>query len=184
MLPVSRVPFSSYSASSYNASAMPWATPPITWPSTTIGLMMVPQSSTATYLSIRVDPVSGSTSTTQMWVPDGKVQLGGSKAALASSTGSTPSGRLWAAQDEKASSGTVLARSGACSTSTSSGVTPRASATICEKVVLCPWPWGEVPLMTVTFPVGLQRTEARSQPPPAYWSVASTWDGAQPQTSM
>ena len=26
--------------------------------------------------------------------------------------------------------------------------------------------------MTVTLPVGLQRTEARSQPPPAYWSVA------------
>ena len=63
---------------------MPWATPPITWPSTIIGLMMVPQSSTATYLSIRVEPVSGSTSTTQMWVPDGKVQLGGSKAALPS----------------------------------------------------------------------------------------------------
>ena len=75
--------------------------------------MMVPQSSTATYLSIRVSPVSGSTSTTQMWVPDGKVQLGGSKAALPSSTGSRPSGRLWAAQAEKASSGTVLARSGA-----------------------------------------------------------------------
>ena len=43
---------------------------------------------------------------------------------------------------------------------------------------------GEVPLITVTLPVGLQRTEARSQPPPAYWSVPSTCDGAQPQTSM
>jgi hypothetical protein len=57
---------------------MPWATPPITWPSTISGLMMLPQSSTATYLSIRVDPVSGSTSTTQMCAPAGKVKLGGS----------------------------------------------------------------------------------------------------------
>src|SRR5918996_6589004 len=113
MLPVSRVPVSSYSASSYSASAMPWATPPITWPSTTNGLMMVPQSSTATYFLIRVEPVSGSTSTTQMLVPDGKVQLGGSNTALASSNGSTPAGMLWAVQAEKASSGTVLARSGA-----------------------------------------------------------------------
>jgi hypothetical protein len=71
-----------------------------------------------------------------------------------------------------------------CSTSTSSGVTPRASATIWEKVVLWPWPWGEVPTTTVILPVGLQRIEARSQPPPAYWSWPSTCDGAQPQTSM
>ena len=92
---------------------MPWVIPPITWPSTIIGLMTVPQSSTATYLSIRVEPVSGSTSTTQMWAPDGKVKLGGSKTAVASRPGSTSAGSAWAVQAEKAISGIVLARSGA-----------------------------------------------------------------------
>jgi hypothetical protein len=38
-----------------------------------------------------------------MSVPDGKVQLVGSKAALPSRTGSTHSGRLWAAHEDKAS---------------------------------------------------------------------------------
>src|SRR5215211_1534847 len=52
---------------------MPWATPPWTMPWTIIGLTMVPQSSTATYLTILARPVSVSTSTTQTCAPDGQV---------------------------------------------------------------------------------------------------------------
>ena len=44
---VIRLPCSSYIASSNSASAIPCATPPWTWPSTIIGLITVPQSSTA-----------------------------------------------------------------------------------------------------------------------------------------
>ena len=40
--------------------------------------MIVPQSSTATYLTISVAPVSVSTSTTQMCAPAGQVKFGGS----------------------------------------------------------------------------------------------------------
>jgi hypothetical protein len=45
---------------------MPCARPPCTWPSTIIGLMMLPKSSTAVKLVDRVTPVAGSTSTSQM----------------------------------------------------------------------------------------------------------------------
>ncbi len=57
---------------------MPCATPPCTWPSTIIGLMIVPQSSTATYFTMSVLPVSVSTSTTQTCAPAGQVKFGGS----------------------------------------------------------------------------------------------------------
>jgi hypothetical protein len=100
-------------ASSYIASAIPWATPPWTMPWTIIGLTMFPQSSTATYLTILARPVSVSTSTTQTCAPDGKVLFTGSNRALSSSPGSTPSGRLWARKAEKATSEMVLALSGA-----------------------------------------------------------------------
>ena len=70
------------------------------------------------------------------------------------------------------------------STSMSSGSTPRASAAICDQVVTWPCPWGEVPVTTVTLPVGWQRMVAASQPPAPYFSAASTCDGARPQISM
>ena len=70
------------------------------------------------------------------------------------------------------------------STSTSSGSTPSASAVICDQVVTCPWPCGEVPVITVTLPVGWQRMVAASQPPAPYLSAARTWDGARPHISM
>ncbi len=75
--------------------------------------MIVPTSSTATYFVTSTSPVSVSTSTTQMWAPNGNTRLAGSKNDDSSSPGSTPSGRLWAVQAEKASSGMVLALSGA-----------------------------------------------------------------------
>ena len=54
-----------------------------------------------------------------------------------------------------------------CRTVMSSGVTPRPSATICDHVVSCPWPCGDVPVATTTLPVGRQRIVAASQPPAA-----------------
>ena len=74
---------------------MPWTRPPWTWPSTMSGLMIVPMSSTQTYLRIVVAPVSVSTSIAHRCVPCGKEKLSGSKVASASMLGSTPSGRLW-----------------------------------------------------------------------------------------
>ena len=50
---------------------MPWTTPPWIWPSTSIGLMMVPKSLTAVYFTTSMLPVSGSTSTSQTWQPFG-----------------------------------------------------------------------------------------------------------------
>ena len=43
--------------------------------------------------------------------------------------------------------------------------TPSRSATICENVVTCPCPCGDVPMSTWTVPVGRQRIVAASQPP-------------------
>ena len=76
---------------------MPWTSPPCTWPATINGLMMLPMSSQATYLRIFRPPVSVSTSMAQRWVPCGKEKLTGSYVASESSDGSTPSGRLCAA---------------------------------------------------------------------------------------
>ncbi len=51
------------------------------------------------------------------------------------------------------------------STSTSSGSTPSRSAAIIAHDVSWPWPWGVLPVMTSTLPVGSMRTVADSQPP-------------------
>ena len=66
----------------------------------------------------------------------------------------------------------------------SSGVTPRPSATICDHVVSCPWPCGDVPVATTTLPVGRQRIVAASQPPAAYRNAPRMFDGASPHISM
>jgi hypothetical protein len=47
----------------------------------------------------------------------------------------------------------------------STGVTPSMSAVIWLNVVSCPWPCGDEPVRTFTFPVGSMRTVADSQPP-------------------
>src|SRR4029450_1093178 len=52
---------------------MPIATPPCTWPSASSGLTRVPASSTHTIFWSSTSPVSMSTSTTAMWVPNGNV---------------------------------------------------------------------------------------------------------------
>src|SRR6185436_10511547 len=66
--------------------------PPCTCPSTSSGLITLPQSSTATYLIIFVSPVSLSISTTQTWVPKGKVKFFGSKKYVADNPGSVSGG--------------------------------------------------------------------------------------------
>ena len=65
------MPASSYTASSHSACAMPCTSPPCTWPATISGLMMLPMSSTQTYLRIFTAPVSVSTSIAHRWVPCG-----------------------------------------------------------------------------------------------------------------
>ena len=57
-------------------------------------------------------PVSVSTSTAHRWVPCGKEKACGSKVASLSSEGSTPSGRLCAANTARAQSASVLDASG------------------------------------------------------------------------
>ncbi len=47
-------------------------------PSTIIGLIRMPQSSTATMFSTSQTPVSGSTSTVTMYTANGQVRFGGS----------------------------------------------------------------------------------------------------------
>ena len=47
-----------------------------------------------------------------MWVPNGKVKLGGSKWLDASRLGSIPSGRLWAVNASKATAASGIALSG------------------------------------------------------------------------
>src|SRR5712692_9899059 len=66
--------------------------PPWICPSTKSGLIALPQSSTATYRRKVTSPVSRSTSTTQTWVPNGKVKFFGSNEAVALRPGSNPSG--------------------------------------------------------------------------------------------
>ncbi len=60
------LPSSSNAMTSMSAIPMPSARPPWTWPSTIIGLMRGPQSSTAMNRRTFTWPVPGSTSTTQM----------------------------------------------------------------------------------------------------------------------
>ena len=54
--------------------------------------MMLPMSSTQTYLRIFSPPVSVSTSIAHRWVPCGKLKFTGSYVASESMLGSTPSG--------------------------------------------------------------------------------------------
>ena len=65
-LPPCTFPFSSYEISSSSAGASPMVSPPWIWPSTIMGLMMLPQSSTATNRRTFTSPVPRSMSTTQM----------------------------------------------------------------------------------------------------------------------
>ena len=76
--PPRQLPSSSKSMISMSAMPTPSARPPCTWPSMIIGLIRVPQSSTATNRRTLTSPVPGSMSTTQMYAPNGKVRLGGS----------------------------------------------------------------------------------------------------------
>ena len=77
-LPPWMLPCSSYVICSYSAGARPIVRPPWICPSTIIGLMIVPQSSTATKRRIFTSPVPRSMSTTQMYEPKGNVRFGGS----------------------------------------------------------------------------------------------------------
>ncbi len=66
----------------------------------------------------------------------------------------------------------------------SSTSTPSWSATIWEKVVTCPWPWGVTPIRTRTVPVGSISIVAASQPPATYLRACRTRDGARPHISV
>jgi hypothetical protein len=57
---------------------MPCVIPPCTCPSTITGFTTAPTSSTATYRTSRVSPVSVSTSTTAACAPPGQEKFGGS----------------------------------------------------------------------------------------------------------
>src|SRR5919106_2975176 len=91
---------------------MPCTTPPWTCPSTTIGLITFPTSSTATYFARFTAPISVSTSTRARCVPWGYENTSGSTIASPVSTGDSPPGRLWAVNEANASSWMVLAESG------------------------------------------------------------------------
>ena len=71
---------------------MPCDEPAVRLPATISGLMILPMSSTATYLRIVTAPVSVSTSTAHRCVPCGKLKLSGSNVASASMSGSMPVG--------------------------------------------------------------------------------------------
>ena len=93
---------------------MPWATAPWICPSTIIGLITGPQSSTTAYSRTVTRPVSGSTSTPATCTAPEKVGPGGSKRWVASSPGSMPGGRPpgAGAQARRATSATDTPRSG------------------------------------------------------------------------
>ena len=69
--PPRQLPSSSKAISSISAMPMPSASPPWIWPSTIIGLIRTPQSSTATNRRTLTWPVPVSTSTTQTYAPNG-----------------------------------------------------------------------------------------------------------------
>ena len=55
---------------------------------------------------------------------------------------------------------------------------------ICDHDVAWPWPCGDVPVMTVTLPVGCMRTVELSQPPGVSPSAClATSEGTNPHTS-
>src|SRR4051812_42727629 len=70
-------PVSSEAVNSLNALPIPSGRPPWICPSTIIGLMRGPQSSTAMNRRTFVWPVPGSMSTTAMYAPNGYVRFGG-----------------------------------------------------------------------------------------------------------
>ena len=76
--PARQLPCSSNATCCISAMPTPSASPPCTWPSTIVGLMRTPQSSTATNRRSRSSPVPASTSTTQTYAPHGYVRFGGS----------------------------------------------------------------------------------------------------------
>jgi len=69
--PPRQFPSWSNAMTSIRAMPIPSASPPCTWPSTIIGLIRTPQSSTATNRLTVTLPVPGSTSTTQTYAPHG-----------------------------------------------------------------------------------------------------------------
>src|SRR3989442_1483240 len=113
-VPVRSWPPSSYTTRSSSASPIPCATPPWTWPSTIMGLITGPQSSTRAYRLIATRPVSGSTSTTATCTAPENVGPGGLKYTVASRPGSSPPGRppRGSQYARRATSASVTARSG------------------------------------------------------------------------
>ena len=67
--PLRQLPCSSKAMCCMSAMPMPSASPPWIWPSTIIGLIRTPQSSTAMKRRSLTSPVPASTSTTQMYAP-------------------------------------------------------------------------------------------------------------------
>ena len=76
--PPRQLPSSSKAICSMSAIPTPSVSPPWTWPSTIIGLIRTPQSSTATNRRTVTAAVPGSTSTTHTYAPNGNVRFGGS----------------------------------------------------------------------------------------------------------
>ena len=63
---------------------MPWAMPPCIWPASRRGFTTTPQSATAVKRSMRLSPVSGSTSTSHTMTPVGNESILSAKIALPS----------------------------------------------------------------------------------------------------
>ena len=80
--PPRQLPCSSNSMISISAMPTPSVRPPCTWPSMIMGLIWVPQSSTATNRRTVTCAVPGSMSTTQMYAPNGIGQVLGVVADL------------------------------------------------------------------------------------------------------
>ena len=75
--PDKQLPSSSKLIICISAMPTPSVRPPCTWPSMIIGLIRVPQSSTATNRRTFTWAVPGSMSTTQMYAPKGYVRFDG-----------------------------------------------------------------------------------------------------------
>src|SRR3954471_23015055 len=75
---------------------MPCTTPPAIWPSTTLGLIMVPQSSPTMYRRIRTWPVTVSTSHVHTWAAfDHVITPPVLNRDVTSRPSGTPSGTSW-----------------------------------------------------------------------------------------
>jgi hypothetical protein len=91
--PLRQFPAASNVIACMSAMPTPSASPRWICPSTIIGLIRTPQSSTAMNRRTTTDPVAGSTSVTHTYAPNGNVRFGGLYTADASRCPSTPSGR-------------------------------------------------------------------------------------------